>query len=58
MNWRLWLVFIVRVTFSFFLKKKIPIVQSEGFSGAEMVAVCQEAAILAMEENIQAEKVR
>jgi SpoVK/Ycf46/Vps4 family AAA+-type ATPase len=30
---------------------------ADGFSGAEVVAICQEAAMLAMEEDVHAEKV-
>ncbi|KAJ3105811.1 hypothetical protein HDU97_007455 [Phlyctochytrium planicorne] len=32
--------------------------KTEGFSGAEMVAICQEAALLAMEEDVQAKEVK
>jgi SpoVK/Ycf46/Vps4 family AAA+-type ATPase len=32
--------------------------RTEGFSGAETVLVCQEAAMLAMEENVRAECVK
>ena len=31
--------------------------KSEGYSGAEIVALCQEAALLAMEENIDVTEV-
>lgn len=34
------------------------VVQTEGYSGAELAALCQEAAMLTMRENFQAEFVR